>query len=240
MFFSGCSLKCIYCQNSSISQENFGREISTERLGEIFIELQNRGAHNINLVNPGHFILSIREALLNTKLNIPVVYNTSSFETLEGLRLMEGLVDIYLPDMKYVSSEVSLKYSSAADYFKYAASAISEMYRQVGKAVFDKDSMIRRGMIIRHLILPGLTRESIKVLDWIKENLPEDIHISLMSQYTPYYRASEYPELNRRITRWEYDKVVNRFYKLGFKNGYIQERNSAEEEYIPDFNLDGV
>ena len=240
IFFSGCNLGCKFCQNYSISQENFGKEISIARLGEIFIELQDQGAHNINLVNPSHFISSIKEALIQSNLKVPVVYNTNGFETVEGLKRMEGLVQIYLPDLKYENSEASLKYSGTSDYFKYATQAILEMYKQVGKAVFDKEGMLLQGMMIRHLILPGLTKDSMKILEWIKENLPQDIHISLMSQYTPFFKAREYPEINRRITRFEYDRVVNYFYKLGFKNGYIQERSSASEVYIPDFKLQGV
>jgi putative pyruvate formate lyase activating enzyme len=240
VFFSGCNLGCRFCQNFNISQENFGREISVERLGAIFTELEKKGAHNINLVNPSHFILSIREALLCSNLKIPVVYNTSAYDAIIGLKLLNGLINIYLPDLKYASSDVSMKYSGASDYFEYATSSILEMHKQVGKAVFNEEGIMLQGMIIRHLILPGLTKESIKVLDWIKENLPKDTYISLMSQYTPFFKAEQNPEINRRITRKEYDKVLDHYYKLGFENGFVQERNSAGEEYIPDFNLEGI
>lgn len=241
VFFSGCNLRCVYCQNYSISQKNFGREITIEQLGDAFLFLQQKGAHNINLVNPTHFILQIRESLLKVKgLEIPVVYNSNAYETLEGLRLMEGLADVYLPDFKYYSSDISMKYSSAPDYFSVATGAIFEMFRQVGLPTIDDDGMIKKGLIIRHLILPGLVGESIKILDWIRDNLPKGIYISLMSQYTPYYKAESYPEINRRITRWEYEKVLNHFFKLGLENGYVQERDSAVEEYIPDFDLEGI
>lgn len=241
VFFSGCNLKCVYCQNYYISQENYGKEISIDGLSHIFISLQNMGAHNVNLVNPTHFVTQIRKAVLNSAdLRIPVVYNSNGYESLEGLKQMEGIADIYLPDLKYYSSIVSSRYSAAANYFETAAESILEMYRQVGIPVFDENGIIKRGLIIRHLILPGLYKESIKILDWIKNNLPEGIYISLMSQYTPYYKAECYPEINRRITRREYEKVVNHLFKLGLENGYIQERDSAKEEYIPDFNLEGV
>lgn len=241
VFFSGCNLKCVYCQNYSISQESLGKELTIEQLGNVFLSLQNQGANNINLVNPTHFIPQIRESLLKTEgLRIPVVYNSNAYETIEGLGLMDGIVDIYLPDIKYYSKEASMKYSVASDYFTHAAKSILEMYRQVGLPSFDEEGIIKRGLIIRHLILPGLARESIKILDWIKENLPKGVYISLMSQYIPYYKAEDYPEINRRITKWEYEKVLNHFFKLGFENGYVQDRNSAVEEYIPDFNLEGI
>mgnify|MGYP000111710073 CR=1 FL=1 len=241
VFFSGCNLKCVFCQNYKISQENFGIEITTDKLAQIFINLQQKGAHNINLVNPTHFVKQIREALQKAEgLKIPVVYNSNGYEKAETLRTMEGMINVYLPDLKYYNPEVSRKYSGASDYFEVATAAISEMYRQVGGVVFDENGLIKKGMIIRHLILPGMAKQSIKILDWIKANLPGDILISLMSQYTPYYKAEKHPEINRRITRYEYDMVVNHCIKIGLDNGYIQERDSAEEEYIPDFNLEGV
>jgi len=241
VFFSGCNLKCIYCQNHVISQGNFGKEISVDHLREIFTSLKEKGAHNINLVNPTHNVIQIREAVLGLAgIDVPIVYNSNGYDSMEGLRLMEGIVNIYLPDIKYFSPELSLKYSGAANYYETAVLAVQEMYRQVGGAVFDSEGILTKGLIIRHLILPGLASESIKVLDWIKRNMPEDILVSLMSQYTPYYRAGEFPEINRRITRREYERVVNHFLKLGFENGYIQERDSAQEDYIPDFNLEGV
>lgn len=240
VFFSGCNLKCKYCQNYTISQENFGQEISVDSLKQIYLKLQNQGAHNINLVNPTHFNHRIKESLSKNQLRIPIVYNSNAYETSEALQQMEGLINIYLPDCKYYSSEVAQRYSGAEDYFKVASAAILEMSRQVGESIIDQDGIMQKGLIIRHLILPGLTKEAIKILDWIKANLPEKIYVSLMSQYTPYYKAECYPEINRRITRREYEKVLNHFYKLGFENGFMQERDSAEEKYIPDFNLEGV
>ena len=241
VFFSGCNLKCIYCQNYRISHENFGKELTVEQLASVFLSLQQKGAHNINLVTPVHFVSRIREAVQAAKgLKLPIIYNSNGYESLEGLGAMERIADVYLPDLKYFSPDISRKYSGAADYFENASRAILEMYRQVGPPEFDSDGIIRRGLIIRHLILPGLSGESMKILKWIRENLPDNVYISLMSQYTPYYRACEFPEINRHITRREYEKVLNCFYKLRFEHGYIQERDSACEEYIPEFNLEGI
>lgn len=244
IFFSGCNLKCIYCQNYDISQENFGKAVSVERLQQIFIELIDKGAHNINLVNPSHYTEPVRQALTELKKNggltIPVVYNTNGYETVETLKTMEGLVEVYLPDMKYYSANTSMKYSKAPDYPEVNRKAVVEMFRQVGSPVLDEAGLIQRGMIIRHLILPGHTKESMNILNWISENLPKSVYVSLMSQYTPYYAAYKYPGINRPITRYEYEKVVNHLYKLGLEEGYIQERQSADTRYIPDFNLDGV
>lgn len=241
VFFSGCNLKCVYCQNYRISNENFGKELTVEQLASVFLSLQQKGAHNINLVTPVHFVSRIKEAIQAAEgLKLPVIYNSNGYESREGLYIMNGIVDVYLPDLKYFSPEISMKYSGAADYFEIASTAIPEMYRQVGPPEFDSDGVIRRGLIIRHLILPGLSDESVKILKWIRESLPDDVYISLMSQYTPCYRAYEFPEINRHITRREYEKVLNCFYRLGFEHGYIQERDSASEEYIPDFNLEGI
>ena len=241
VFFSGCNLKCIYCQNYSISHENFGKELTVEQLASVFLSLQQKGAHNINLVTPVHFVISIRDAVQAAKgLRLPIIYNSSGYESLEGLGMMEGTADVYLPDLKYFSPDISRKYSGAADYFDNASRAVIEMYRQVGPVKFDSDGIIRSGLIIRHLILPGLSGDSIKILKWIRENLPDNVHISLMSQYTPYYKACEFPEINRHITRNEYEKVLDCFYRLGFKYGYVQERNPDGEEYIPEFNLEGI
>lgn len=241
VFFSGCNLKCVFCQNYAISQENFGKEVDITHLAGIFTDLQNKGAHNINLVNPTHFTMQIIECLNQIEnLEIPIVYNSNGYESIHGLGALEGKIDVYLPDLKYYSSEVSKKYSGAADYFEIATKAIGEMHRQVGNPVFDEAGMIQKGLIVRHLILPGMAEESMKILDWIHAELPKEVLVSIMSQYTPYYKAECFSEINRRITRREYDRVVNHAYKLGLENGYIQERASAEEEYIPDFNLEGV
>ncbi len=243
VFFSGCNLRCVYCQNHLISQQDCGIEISIGKLGEIFLMLQKKGAHNINLVSPSHYCVQIRNALVKVseKLTIPVIYNSNGYDSIQNLKLMEGLVNVYLPDFKYFRNETSLKFSDAPDYFETVSSAIMEMYRQVGKVRYDSNGLIVSGLVIRHLILPGHTNESIKILDWIKSSLPSsDILVSLMSQYTPVYKAECYPELSRRIIRKEYEKVVNHFLKLDFPGGYIQERDSAQEQYIPDFDLEGV
>lgn len=243
VFFSGCNLKCIYCQNYDISQNNFGKVISIERLQEIFVELINKGAHNINLVNPSHYTGAIKQVLLSLKqqgrLNVPVVYNTNGYESVDTLKSMEGLIDVYLPDIKYFYEETALNYSRAKNYPEVSKKAVLEMFKQVGSPILD-EGLIKRGLIIRHLILPGHTKESIKILDWISENLPKNVYVSLMSQYTPYYEADKHSDINRPITRYEYEKVVNHLYKLGLEEGYVQERQSADSQYIPEFNLEGV
>ncbi|PYG89131.1 putative pyruvate formate lyase activating enzyme [Ruminiclostridium sufflavum DSM 19573] len=244
VFFSGCNLKCIYCQNFDISQNNYGKIITVERLQKIFAELMGKGAHNINLVNPSHYTGAIKQALLSAKrkgiLNVPVVYNTNGYESIDSLEEMEGLVDVYLPDFKYFSGDTAFNYSSAYDYPDICKKAILEMFRQVGSPVLSSDGLISRGLIIRHLILPGHTKESTRILDWISENLPKGVYVSLMSQYTPYYGADKHPEINRPITRREYESVVNHLYKSGMEEGYVQERQSSDIKYIPDFNLEGV
>jgi putative pyruvate formate lyase activating enzyme len=243
VFFSGCNLKCVFCQNYGISQENTGKELTTEGLAKVFLSLQAKGAHNINLVTPTHYVLQIREALILAiagGLRIPIIYNSNGYDSLECLEMMNGLVDVYLPDIKYYCPEVSLKFSRATDYFEVASCAVKEMYRQVGVPKYDEAGIVQKGLMLRHLILPGNTAASIRVLEWIHNNLPDDVSISLMSQYTPYHKASDFPEINRRITRWEYDRVRDKLFKLGFKNGYIQDRESAIEEYIPLFDLEGL
>lgn len=244
IFFSGCNLKCVYCQNYRISQDNFGKVISIERFQEIIKELINKGAHNINLVNPSHYTDPIKRALASLKssndLTVPVVYNSNGYETVKALEAMKGLVDVYLPDMKYSTGVSSFKYSRAKDYPEVCRKAVLEMYRQVGSPVLDTNGIIRKGLIIRHLILPGYTKESMSVLDWISENLPKSVYVSLMSQYTPFYAAEKHPEINRPITRREYEKVVDHLYRLGLEEGYVQERQSSDTQYIPDFNLEGV
>lgn len=240
VFFSGCSLKCVFCQNEKISRGNFGRQVTVERLCEAFDELIAQGAHNINLVNPTHFVPDIVKALRSHPLPVPVVYNTSGYERVETLRELEGLVDVYLPDLKYMDSEVSQKYACAPDYFEFASQAVKEMYRQVGAPVFDENGIIQKGLIVRHLILPANTAQSVKILRWFSENLPHDTYLSLMCQYTPCGDLSRFPELQRRITRREYEKVLGAMEELGLTNGYAQELSSAKAEYIPDFSLQGV
>lgn len=242
VFFSGCSLKCIFCQNYKISAENFGREVTSQRLGEIFLEQQDRGAHNINLVSPTHYVPQIINALDNVKdrLRIPVVYNSGGYEKTETLKMLDGYVDIYLPDFKYYDNSIAEKYSAAPDYFEMVTSAIDEMFRQVGKYNIGEDGLMRKGMIIRHLTLPTHRFDSVKVLEEIKRRYgTENVLLSLMSQYTPFYESSRYKELTRRISTFEYSFVADKAAELGF-DGFMQEKSSAKEEYTPDFDLSGV
>lgn len=242
IFFSGCSLGCCFCQNYKISHENFGQEVSVQRLSDIFLELQQQGANNINLVSPTHYVPWIIEALEKSKnkLLIPVVYNSGGYESVETIQSLSGLVDIYLPDLKYFSKVLSFKYSGASDYFEYASKAIFEMYKQMKGLSFQENGTLSKGLMIRHMVLPGAYKDSIAVLEWIKSNLPvEDILISIMSQYTPIYQSELHPEINRRITTLEYQKVIDYAEEAGFK-GYLQHKSSAKEEYTPLFDLEGV
>ncbi len=240
VFFSGCSLKCVFCQNFEISRNSFGKEISEERLIEIFKELEEKGAHNINLVNPTHYSSQLAETLRKHKPSIPVVWNTGGYDSVESLEKLDGLVDIYLADIKYVSETVSKKYSGAENYFSVASKAVQEMQRQVGENIFDENGIMKKGIIIRHLVLPGNVSQAFKVMDWVKANLPEDTILSLMSQYTPCGKASEYPTINRKISEKEYDLVLDYAEKLGFENVFIQEIESSSTDFIPDFDLSGT
>ena len=240
VFFSGCSLRCVYCQNQQISLGRYGALVTEENLLRMFDRLIEQGAHNLNLVNPTHYAPMLAKALKKYCSPVPVIYNSGGYERVEMLKALEGLVDIYLPDLKYVDSAVSLRYSGAADYFDYASKAILEMSRQVGKAAFDKNGVMKKGLIVRHLILPRNTAQSIKALTWIHENLPEGTLVSLMCQYTPCGELENFPELQRRLTRREYEKVVDQMLELGLTGGYLQELSSAKEEYIPPFDLPGV
>lgn len=239
IFFSGCSMRCMYCQNREISHKKFGKTVSKDDFINIVKSLENQGAENINLVNPTHFIPFIREALNEYKPSIPIVYNTGGYDCVESLKSLEGLIDIYLPDIKYFDSDVSKKYSDCSNYFEYASEAVLEMHRQIKENVFE-NGIMKRGLIIRHLVLPKNTDQSVKILDWIDENLPKETYISLMSQYTPCNRTYEYKELNRRIVSAEYSKVIKEFHRHGFINGFMQDINSADVEFIPKFDLTGV
>ena len=240
VFFTGCSLQCVFCQNEQISvRREVGRALTARELSDVFFRLVEQGAHNINLVNPTHFASGIAEALRFRPLPVPVVYNSGGYERVETLRMLEGLISIYLPDYKYRDSALSQRLSGAADYPEHAAEAILEMVRQTGPASFDGDGMLQRGTIVRHLILPGHTRNSIEVLDWLKENLPEGTLVSLMAQYVPCGRAADYPEVDRRITKREYEKVQQHLFALGL-DGYVQERKSAKNDFIPPFDLEGL
>ncbi len=239
IFFSGCNLKCVYCQNYDISSEAFGKEVTVERLAEIFKELEEKGANNINLVTPSHYVSQIVEALKIYKPKIPIVYNTSGYDLVEAIQKLNGFVDIYLTDLKYCSAEYSKKYSKAEDYFLVATQAIKEMVKQQPKNIF-KNDMLVKGVVVRHMVLPGLINDSFNVLNWIKENLGEETIVSVMGQYTPYHNSKNYPEINRKLKPLEYKMVLNHFIKIGLKNGFSQELDSASEEYIPPFNLEGV
>lgn len=243
VFFSHCNLKCVFCQNFDISQQDFGKEISIEELAEIFIKQQNKGVHNINMVSPTQYLIQVKQAVSLAKqngLSIPVLYNTNGYESVERLKILKGLIDVYLPDLKYAKNDLGQKYSGVNDYFEKASEAVLEMYSQVGAPIFDDNGIIQKGLIIRHLILPGQLENSKKVLDWIRANLPNDIYISLMCQYTPIYKAGDYPELNRRLRKREYEEIIDYFFEIGLENGFAQEMSSAEKVYTPKFNLDGV
>lgn len=240
VFFSGCSLKCVFCQNYSISAEGFGKKISDKHLMRIFDSLIEQGVHNINLVNPTHYAVRLEKVLREYNSPVPIVYNSGGYEKVETLKRLEGLIDIYLPDLKYISDEKSMKYSKADNYSRFASQAVKEMIRQTGSGIFDDNGIMQKGTIIRHLILPKNTNQSIAIIDWLKENVPNDTYISLMSQYTPVVHSEQYPELNRRITEREYGKVLNYLLDSGFENIFAQESLSADETYIPEFDLTGI
>ena len=285
VFFSGCNLRCVYCQNHDIALGQTGKEIPVKRLAEIFLELQQKGAANINLVTPTHYIPLIAYALEQARLNglsLPVIYNCSGYESVDALQMLEGLVDIYLPDLKYVSCELSAKYSHARDYFEMAKLSLAEMFRQVGRplfydptdipddacltsanpphpdvshalstrshagsatpaAVYPPDTpLLQRGMLVRHLVLPGLVGDSKKVLHYLHDTFGNDIYVSIMCQYTPLPHVADIPELNRRVTPAEYQRVVDYCLRLGMENVYIQEGDVAQESFIPPFDLSGL
>ena len=242
IFFCGCNLSCVFCQNYDISSEcnNKGKIVDANSLAEIMIYLQEKGANNINLVTPTPHILLIMEAIAiakNKGLNIPIVYNTNGYEKVETLKMLEGLVDIYLPDFKYATDKLAVKFSSAPDYFNIASNAIKEMYRQVGLLVVDDNGIAKKGLIIRHLVLPCCVDETRKILDYLSDNFPSDICISLMSQYVPDYKAVNMPPLNRKLLKREYERAVDYCISKGFTNVFIQKMSSAERIYTPDFNI---
>lgn len=238
VFFSGCNLRCVYCQNYEISRENKGMEISDDRLIEIFESLIEQGANNINLVNPTHYASRLADVLTKWKSPVPIVYNSSGYEKAETLKALDGLIDIYLPDLKYIRADKALRYSAAGDYFERASKAIMEMRRQV-RDRFNSDGMMQSGMIVRHLVLPQNTNSSIEILKWLKENLP-DTYVSLMAQYTPCGALDGTPELNRKITRREYDKVADFAVANGFEKLFLQELASADSNFIPKFDFTGI
>lgn len=244
VFFTGCVLKCVFCQNSVLAESKVGKPVTVSRLAEIFLELQNKGAHNINLVTPTHFVPSIRESIILSKKNgltLPIVYNTGSYESVETIKSLEGLVDIYLPDLKYVSSELSKKYSKAPDYFETAKKAIDEMVRQAGTPEFDDDGIMKKGVIVRHLLLPGCITDSKNVIKYLYDTYRDDIFISIMNQYTPMEGIGDkYPELNRKVRKKEYDRLVDYAIDIGVTNGFIQEGGTAKESFIPEFTEEGI
>lgn len=238
VFFTGCPLHCVFCQNHNIADGTNGVAITVDELSAIFLKLQEIGAHNINLVTATHFVPDVVSAINKAKGNglvIPIVYNTSGYETVETLGMLDGIVDVYLPDFKYVSAKLSSKYSNAKDYFDVASKALSEMFRQVGTPQFDGD-LIKKGVVVRHLILPGCTDDSKAVLDYLYRTYGDDIFISIMNQYTPLSaQLARYPELDRTLTDAEYDEVVDFAVELGITNAFVQEGAAAQESFIPDF-----
>lgn len=243
VFFSNCNLKCAFCQNHIISQEGKGALISTERLGEIFLEQQSRGAHNINLVTPTQYIPQIVDAIKLSKMKglvIPILYNSNGYENAEALKLLDGYIDVYLPDLKYYNDKYSIKYSMANNYFSTASTAIAEMYRQVGNPKFDNNGLIKKGVIIRHLMLPGLLFDSKKVIDYIYSTYHDSVYISIMNQYTPMYMAYKHPEINKPLNSKVYDKFIDYCIDIGINNAFIQEDSTASKEFVPDFDLRNV
>ena len=240
IFFSGCSLRCVFCQNEQISRNPYGKQVDKNGFIDIMKRLEEMGAHNINLVNPTHFIPFLVEVLSEYKPSVPVVYNSGGYERAQSIKQLRGLIDVYLPDLKYVSPALSKKYSGAENYFEFASQAILEMHSQVGECIFDDSGIIQKGLIIRHLVLPGNISDSFRVIDFVADSLPKDTCMSIMSQYTPMRKYENMPELNRRLTTFEYEKVLDRFRERGLENAYIQKVDSAKKQYIPDFSDFGI
>lgn len=238
VFFSNCNMNCVFCQNYKISQQGLGREISIKELAEIFIDEQNKNAENINLVTPTMYVYHIIEAIKiakNKGLKIPIVYNSNGYENVETIKKLDGYIDIYLPDLKYYDDDLAFKYSGVKNYFENATSAIKEMYNQVGSPVLDENGMMKKGLIIRHLVLPNNIQNSRDVLKWINDNIDKNVFVSVMAQYFPTNKAKDFPEINRKLTKEEYEEIENYLYSLDLDNGYIQELGEHEEEYVPDF-----
>ena len=240
VFFSNCNLSCIYCQNYEISQLGRGKNITIAELANTFLELQRKNVNNINLVTPTMYAYQIKEAIKIARkdgLKIPIIYNTNSYENVETIKALNGYIDVYLPDLKYYSNELSKKYSKVDKYFEVATKAIKEMYKQVGTAKFDENGIIQKGVIIRHLILPNHLQNSKHILKWIKENMPDDIYVSVMAQYFPTYKAKEDKDINRKLTKKEYEEIENYLYTLQLEKGYMQELGEHEEEYVPKWDV---
>lgn len=236
IFFSNCNLNCVFCQNYEISQQGRGKEIEIEELAEIMLKQQEKGVENINFVTPTSYSIQIKEAIIIAKengLKIPIVYNTNGYENVETLRELEGLIDIYLPDLKYYYNSLGKKFSKVDNYFEIATNAVKEMYRQVGRPILNEKGVMQKGLMVRHLILPNNIENSKRCLKWLKENFNDKIYISLMAQYFPTYKAKEISEINRKLTPKEYEGIENYLYDLDIENGYIQELGEHEEEYVP-------
>ncbi len=240
VFFSNCNMNCVFCQNYEISQQGKGKEISIEELAEIFIKQQEKDVENINLVTPTSYVPQIIEAIKIARKNglkLPIVYNTNGYEKVETLKMLEGYVDIYLPDFKYSDDDLGKRLSKVDNYFEIVTEALKEMYRQTGKAVFNGEGIMQKGMIIRHLVLPNHILNSRRVLKWINENM-HDVYVSVMAQYFPTYKAKEIDDINRKLTKEEYEQIENYLYRLDLENGYIQELGEHEEEYVPHWEFD--
>lgn len=243
VFFSNCNLKCVFCQNHNISHRGTGKIVSIDRLSEIFLEQQERGALNINLVTPTHFVPQIIEALKlakNKGLNIPILYNSNGYENLDTIKSLRGFIDVYLPDLKYYKNKYAVKYSNAPNYFITAGAVITEMVSQVGEAKFDKDGIIQRGVIIRHLMLPGLLFDSKKIIDYIYTTFKDSVYLSLMNQYTPMHKAVEYAEIDKPLNPNHYDTLIDYCINLGITKAFIQESGTSSTAFVPDFDLSGV
>ncbi len=240
VFFSNCNLNCIYCQNYEISQQGKGYFISIDELANIFLEQQANNAHNINLVTPTMYVYQIIEAIKIAKskgLSIPIIYNSNGYENVDTIKILKGYIDVYLPDLKYFSNDLSIKYSKVDNYFQTATAAIKEMVSQVGCPTFDENGIIQKGVIVRHLVLPGHIQNCKHILKWLKENLDGKVYVSIMAQYFPTFKAKEDSIINRKLTHKEYKEIEKYLFTLNLENGYMQELGDHEEEYVPDFNI---
>ncbi|GFP78061.1 hypothetical protein bsdtw1_04254 [Clostridium fungisolvens] len=243
VFFSHCNLSCVFCQNHEISQEHIGKEISIERLSEIFLELQEKNANNINLVTPTHYVPQIIEALRiakNKGLTIPILYNTNGYDTLETIKALNGYIDVYLPDYKYFNEKYALRYSTVKGYVENINSLIGEMLNQVGTPRFDERGIISKGVIVRHLMLPGFLFDSKKVIDDIYRTFGDSVYISIMNQYTPMHKASDYPEINKTLNPKHYDSLIDYALSIGVKNGFVQDSGTSSKSFVPSFKNEGV
>lgn len=243
VFFSHCNLRCVFCQNHEISQENKGLEITINRLSEIFLELQNKGANNINLVTPTHYVPQIKEAIdlaRENGLKLPILYNTNGCDTVETIQSLKGYIDVYLPDFKYFDDKYGIKYSKINNYKEDILPILIEMFKQVGKPVFDDKGRIIKGMIIRHLMLPGLLFDSKKVIDTIYATFKDNVYISIMNQYIPMFNACNYPEINKHLNPKHYESLIDYAASIGITKGFIQDQESANTEFVPDFNFQGI